>query len=54
MASKGVAASHGPFRQSIQHNSETTYGLMGDTEADEFKKRDRSPLLEGSKKQTSV
>ena len=54
MASKGVAAAHGPFRQSAQHHSETTFSSTGDTSADEVKKRDRSPSLEGTKKLTAV
>ena len=49
-ASKGVAAAHGKFRQSERHNSGMNFSSTDDTSADEVKKRDRSPLLEGTKK----
>ena len=54
MASKCVSAAHGTFRQSSRHHLETTFSLTSDTEADEVKKRNRPPSLEGTKKPTSV
>ena len=52
--SKGIEAVHGLFRRSAWHHSDTTFSSTGDTLADEVKKRDRIPSLEGTKKPTAV
>ena len=53
-STKGVEATHGPFIRSTRNHSETTFALTGDTEDDEYKKRDWLPLLKGAKKPTAA
>ena len=53
-ASEDATVAHGPFRRSARYHSETTFSSTGDTAADEMKKRDRYPSLEGTKKPTAV